>query len=180
MGLLPFFVRFSPFRGCFFFAVVAAFFRGCGGFFRGWVVLGVLGFFVSLFRGRCFLFGWCPVPLGCVRGSCVRVVARFRLVRACRVACPRGAWGVARLPRGCRVPAVRLLAVWPPWLFLVRGVVCGLRLRCIPGGVGRLGRCPRSCRPAFVVFLVFFNICRARLWHPLFRGAFFAALNGGI
>lgn len=155
------------------------FFCGWGGCFRGWVVSGVLGFFVSLSRGRLFLFGFCPVPLGCVRGSCVRVVPRVRLVRAGGAPCARGAWGLSLLPRGCRVSAVRLLAVWAPGVFLVCWVVGGLRLRGIPRGVGRLGRCSRFGRSAFFVLLVFFNICRTRLWHPPRHRGKFAALDGG-
>lgn len=155
------------------------FFCGWGGCFRGWVVSGVLGFFVSLFRGRLFLFGFCPVPLGRVRGSCVRVVPRVRMVRAGGAPCARGAWGVARLPRGCRVSAVRLLAVWAPGVLLVCGVVGGSCLRSLAWGVGRFGRCSRFGRSAFFVLLVFFNICRARLWHPPRHRGKFAALDGG-
>lgn len=155
------------------------FFCGWGGLFCGWVVSGVLGFFVSLFRGRLFLFGFCPVPLGRVRGSCVRVVPRVRLVRAGGVACP----SVGRhLPRGSRrrgLPSVRLLALRPPGVFVVCGVVGGSRLRGISRGVGRFGRCSRFGRSAFFVLLVFFNICRARLWHPPEHRGKFAALDGG-
>ena len=126
-------------------------FCGCGGFFccwggcfRGWAVSGVLGFFVSLFRGRCVLFGWCPVPFGRVRGSCVRVVSRVRLVRAGGVACPGVAWLVPLGSGRGGLSAVRFLALRPSWLLLVGGLVCGLRLCCLVGGVGRLGRCSRA------------------------------------
>lgn len=172
---LLFFCRFALLLFCGW----SGFFCGWGGCFRGWVVSGVLVFFVSLSRGRLFLFGFCPVPLGRVRGLCVRVVPRVRLVRAGGVACPR----VGRhLPRGSRcrgLPPVRLLAVWAPGVLLVCGVVCGSRLRCLSWGVGRFGRCSRFRRSAFLVFLVFFNICRARLWHPPRHRGKFAALDGG-
>lgn len=161
------------------FAVWGGFFRGWGGFFRGWAVSGALGFFVSLFRGRLFLFGSCPVRLGCGRGACVRVVSRFRLVRAGRVACPRLPWAFPLgSRRGCVSP-VRLLAVWPPWVLLVGGLVGRFRLRGFAGCVGRLRWRAGSGRSAFAFFLVFFNICRVGLWHPLCAGAFFAALDGG-
>lgn len=109
-----------------------------------------------------------------------RVVARFRLVRAGGAACPRvrGAFPLGSGRRG--LPSVRFLALRSSWLLLVRGVVGGLRLRGIARGVGRLGRCSRAWRPAFAVFLVFFNICRARLWHPHLASGIFAALNGEI
>lgn len=142
-------------------------FCGCGGFFcrwggcfRGWGVSWVLGFFVSLSRGRLFLFGFCPVPLGSVRGSCVRVVLRVRLVRAGGVPCPRFGGDLPRRARCRGLPSVRLLAVWAPGVLLVCGVVGGSRLRCIAGGVGRFGWCSRSWRSALFVLLVFFNICR--------------------
>ena len=133
------------------FAVWGGFFRGWGGFFRGWAVSGVLCFFVSLFRGRLVLFGSCPVPLGCGRGSCVRVVARLRLVCAGGVACPRVAWG---FPLGARcrgLPSLRLLAVRPPWVFVVCGLVGRAGLRCFARCVGRLGW--RACpgRSAFAL-----------------------------
>lgn len=156
------------------------FFRGWGGFFRGWAVLGVPWFFVSLSRGWFLLLWSLPVPLGCCRGSCVRVVARFRLVRAGGAACPRVAWLVPLGSGRGGLSALRFLALRSSWLLLVGGVVGGLRLRCLSRGVGWLGRCPGAWRPAFAFFLVFFNICRARLWHPPCACGFFAALNGGI
>lgn len=128
------------------------FFRGWGVLFGGWLGVGVPCFFVSLSRGRFCLFGSCPVPLGCCRGSCVRVVARFRLVRAGGVACPRvrGAFPLGSGRR--RLPSLRFLALRASWLFVVGGLVCGGCLRCLAGGVGRLRRCPGSWR-SVVAFL---------------------------
>lgn len=133
------------------FPVWGGFFGGWGGFFGGWGVRCVSFFFVALFRGRFLLFGSCPVPLGCCRGSCVRVVARFRLVRAGGVACPRVAWA---FPLGaCRrgLPSVCLLALRPSWLLLVGGLVGRLGLRCFAGCVGRLGWRAGSRRSAFAL-----------------------------
>lgn len=125
------------------------FFRGWGGFFRGWLGVGVPCFFVSLSRGRFLLFGSCPVPLGCCRGSCVRVVARVRLVRAGGVACPRVAWPSPVGARRRRLSPVRLLAVWAARVLLVGGLVGRLGLRCFAGCVGRLGWRAGSRRSAF-------------------------------
>ena len=140
----------------------------------------VLFFFVALSHVWCWFPRFLPVSLGGCRGSCVRVVARFRLVRAGGFACPRvrGAFPLGSCRR-C-LPSVRFLALRASWVFVVRGLVCGLRLRGLAGGVGRLGRCSRAWRPALFVLLVFFNTCRWRLWLPPSASGIFAALNGGI
>ena len=140
------------------------FFWCWGGFVGGGAVLGVLFFCVSSSRGWFLVFGWCPVPLGGCRGSCVRVVSRVRLVRAGGLACARGRWRCALGARGGRVSALRLLALQPSRLLLVGGLVGRLGLRCFSRGVGRLGRRPGARRPAPFVFLSFFNIRRACLW----------------
>lgn len=141
------------------------FFRCWGGFFWGWAVLGVLLFCVSSSRGLFLLFGWCPVPLGGCRGSCVRVVSRVRLVRAGGLACARGRWRCALGARGGRLPSVRILALRTSGLFLVGGLVGCLGLRCFSRCLGRLGGIPRARRPAPFVFLIFFNLRRARRWN---------------
>lgn len=140
----------------------------------------VLFFFVALSHVWCWFPRFLPVSLRGCGGSVFRLVGCVRLVRFLRVPCPR----VGRdLPRGSRcrgLPSVCLLAVWAPGVLLVCGVVGGLRLRGIPRGVGRFGRCSRFGRSAFFVLLVFFNICRARLWHPPRHRGKFAALDGGF
>ena len=57
--------------------------------------------------------------------------------------------------------ALRLLAVRPAGLLVVGRLVGRLPVRFTCGRVGAVRRCRRPGRPAFFVFLVFFNIC---LW----------------
>lgn len=156
------------------------FFWGWGGFFRGWAVLGVSFFFVALLCslvwccGRSFvLFGFCR---GCFRWpACLAFFVRW--VCGLRL---RG-WRVSVFgPRGCRVSCLRRCSRWARVVRLVGRVVGRFVGGWLLGCLGVVGWRCRSWRPAFSLFLVFFNICRARLWHPLLRGAFFAALDGGI
>lgn len=88
-------------------------------FFFSFFSCFVLFFFVALSHVWCWFPRFLPVSLGYVRGSFVRVVARVRLVRAVRVACARFAWLAAVRARRRRLPALRFLALWAPWVFLV-------------------------------------------------------------
>ena len=137
------------------------FFCAWGGFFGGWVVRVGVVFFVSLFRGWLWLFRSLPVPLGCVRGSLLRVVARLRLVRACRVACPR----VGRAPScwagGCGLPPFRLLALRPSWLLVVGGLVGRFRLRRVSRCVGPRWWRARARRSAFALLVAPFGVSLA-------------------
>lgn len=166
-----------PFLGLLLFLAWGGFFLAWGGFLGGWGVLCVSFFFVALFRGRFVLFGSCPVPLGVVRGSCVRVVSRLRLVRVGGFVCPRVAWALSVGACGGCVPALCLLALRAARVFVVGRLVCGRCLRCLFGRLGRLGWCSRGWRSALSVFLVFFNICRACLWHPPRAFGFFGRLG---
>lgn len=146
-------------------AFCVVFFLLCGVFFVFFLASCFLfSYLCCWFSVRClgflgFFFGWCPVPLGCVRGPCVRVVSRVRLVRAGGLACPGVGGCFSRGSCGRCLPALRFLAVRPFWVLLVGGVVGGRGLRCLSRRVSRLWRRPGAWRPAPLVFLVFFNIC---------------------
>lgn len=135
----------------------------------------VLLFFVVLSHVWCWFPRFLPVPLGGCRGSVFRLVGCLRLVRFLRVPCPRVAWAAPVGARRGGLPSVRFLALRSSWLLLVGGLGCCVCLRRVAGGVGRLGWCVSRWRSVVALFLVFFNICRWRLWHPPLASGIFAA-----
>lgn len=154
-------------------------FCGWGGVFAGWAVLGVLFFFVSLSRSLVWCCAFLCFPFG--RRGCPRfwLVSRVRVVR---LLCSARAgllfpfsFGAGR--RG--MPSLRFLALRPSRLLLVGGLVSRGCLRCFARCVGRLGWCARLRRPAFFVFLIFFNICRVCGRCRPFGGGASAASDGG-
>lgn len=140
----------------------------------------VLFFFVALAHVWSWFPRFLPVSFRVVGGSVFRLVGCFRLVRFLRVPCSRVAWAAPVGARRGGLSPFRFLAVWAARVLLVGGLGCRLCLRRVAGCVGRLGGCCPRWRPAFAVFLVFFNICRWRLWHHPPASGIFAALNGGI
>lgn len=142
-------------------------------------VAGGCFFFSPFCRACCFFSYLCPwfsglsrvgfsLPLGFFCGVGFRLLRRVLLVRSLRPACAaRALLPFLGAGRRC-VSALRLVAVWSAWLFLVGRLVGGL-LVCFPGRcVGAVGRGRRPWRSAFSVFLIFFNSCLGlAAWMPL-------------
>lgn len=126
-------------------------------------------FFSSVFLAWCLSFSYLcpwfsglsrvgiPLPIGLFRGVGLRLLRRVLLVRLVRPArAARALLPLLGAGRRC-VSAVRIVAVWSAWVFVVGGLGCCLPL-CFAGWcVGAFGgRCRSRC-PAFFVFLIFFN-----------------------
>lgn len=139
----------------------------------------VLFFFVALSHVWCWFPRFLPVPLGGCRGSVFRLVGCVQLVRLLRVSGARRSWASPFGARGGCLPSVRFLALRSSGLLLVGGLGCCVCVRRLAGGVGRLRWGLSRWCAAFAFFLVFFNICRWRLWHPPLASGIFAASDGG-
>jgi hypothetical protein len=143
------------------------------------VLAGVCFFFSPFCRACCFFSYLCPwfsglsrvgfsLPLGLLRGVGFRLLCRVLLVRSLRPACAARAL-LSLLGAGRRgVSALRLVAVWSPWVFVVGRLGGCVLVRLAGWRVGVVGRGRRPWRPAFFVFLIFFNSCLGlAAWMPL-------------
>lgn len=187
---LPFSARWGCGRWCAFSLVFSVlrrvlfrgwggFFRGWGGFFGGWGVCLAPCFFVSLSRSLVRCCGFSPFLIGFCRGGCCRLLALALFVRLVRGRHPCGAWlasfgsggrGVSRLRgRAGRARAVFVVGC------LVGRFVGGWVLGCVRA----VGRGRRAWRPALLVLLIFFNICRVCGCSRPFGGGASTASDGG-
>lgn len=131
-------------------------------------VAGGCFFFSPFCRACCFFSYLCPwfsglsrvgipLPLGLFRGVGFRLLRRVRLVRLVRPACAARAVLPVFGARGGSVSAVRIVAVWSAWVFVVCGLGCCVFVRLAGWCVGVVGRCRRPWRSVVFVFLIFFN-----------------------
>lgn len=142
------------------FAAWGGFFRVWAGFFRGRRALGVSSFFVALLCSLVWCCGRSFVLFGFCRGGCCRLLGLAFFVRGLCARHPRGSWLASVGSGRCRVSCLCRCLGRSRSLRLV-----GWLVGCCPGGwllgcVGAAWWCCRAWRPAFFVFLVFFNICR--------------------
>ena len=140
---------FALFRGCFFLLFFS--------FFLAWCCF--FSYLCCWFSVLCC--GALPLPFGLFRGVGFRLLRRVRLVRSLRSARAARALALVLWAGGGGVSALRLLAVWPVGVFLVGRLGCRFPLCFAGGGVAAFRRRVLGLRPAFAVFVIFFNIC---LW----------------
>lgn len=139
----------------------------------------VLFFFVSLLCSLVWCRGCSLVFFGFCCGGCCRLFVSPLLLCGFRARHPCGAWLASVGSGGCRVSCLRFCSRRARVVRLVGRLVGRFVGGWLLGCFCVVGWRCRSWRPAFFVFVIFFNICRWRLWHPPSASGIFAALDGG-